>query len=94
MTLEKGIGQPWSTLAFMLVLCGGGLQSQVHARCSGAIYPGRMLSDIGAGALLSARMLVLHRLTLDLVWRHLELDPLTGYFARPAGIGINLRAFF
>ena len=64
----------------MLGLCGGGLQSQVLARCSGAIYLGRMLSDIGAGALVSARMLVLHQLTLDLVWHHLELDPLTGVF--------------
>ena len=61
---------------------------------SSTIYPGRMKSDIGAGALVSVRMLALDRLTLDLVWRHLELDPLSGVFCTAcAGIRVNLLRF-
>ena len=70
MTLGEGIGQFLST--FRLVLFGG-LKAQVPAS-SCAIYPGRIKS--GAGALVDFRML--DQLTLHLVWRHLELAPLTG----------------
>ena len=69
--------------------------AQVYVRSSSsAIYPGRMKSDIGAGALVSVRMMALDRLTLDLVWGHLELDPLSGVFCTAcAGIKVNLLPF-
>ena len=70
MTLGEGIGQFLST--FRLVLFGG-FKSQVPAS-SCAIYLRRIKS--GAGALVGFRML--DQLTLHLVWRHLELAPLTG----------------
>ena len=69
MTLGEGIGQLLSTLNFLLVLCGG-LKAQAPAS-SCAIYPGRMKS--GAGGLVRVKML--NQLTLDLVSRHLELEP-------------------
>ena len=78
-TLRERIEQFSSALAFMLVLCGGGLKAVSIPSC--AIFAAGMrgsMPDIGAGARVGARMLVLEQLTL--IWRHLELEPVTEVF--------------
>ena len=78
-TLRERIEQFSSALAFMLVLCGGGLKAVSILSC--AIFAAGMrgsMPDIGAGARVGARMLVLEQLTL--IWRHLELEPVTEVF--------------